>query len=233
MQVTETAVGTNTGIGLALPNGGTGIVISGHAHGNAIGGFQPSVEPQVTVSSNAGYGIAIVGKAHDNVVVHTYIGTNYNDTAALGNDLGGILLGPGTSSNAIGGASAALQDKILNSVGGAGVVVRSSSGDAVVGDLISGNAGVGVDISGVATGTSVQADEIDDNAGTGVRLDGARRVVIGGVAPGSGNRIVGNLNFGLYASGNCSGTAVGTNAIAMNAAGDVDLTRSRGIVSIA
>ena len=39
----------------------SGILISGHAHGNAIGGFQPSVEPQVTISSNLGYGIEIVG----------------------------------------------------------------------------------------------------------------------------------------------------------------------------
>ena len=97
VQVTDTAVGTNTAIQTAIPNGGSGILISGNAHNNAIGGFQPSIEPQVTISSNRGYGIEIVGSAHNNVMFHTYIGTNFNDTADLGNWLGGIFLGPGTS----------------------------------------------------------------------------------------------------------------------------------------
>ena len=104
VQVTDTAVGTDTDIQTAIPNGGNGIQIAGHAHDNAIGGFQPSVEPQVTISANRGYGIEIVGSAHDNVVFHTYIGTNAQGTADLGNTLGGIYLGPGTSSNTIGGA---------------------------------------------------------------------------------------------------------------------------------
>ena len=60
----------------------------GHAHGNAIGGFQPSIEPQVTVSANRGYGIEIAGSAHNNAVFHTYIGTNAEGTADLGNKLG-------------------------------------------------------------------------------------------------------------------------------------------------
>ena len=65
----------------------------------------------MTISANRGYGIEIVGSAHNNVVFHTYIGTNAQGTADLGNTLGGIYLGPGTSSNTIGGASAALQNK--------------------------------------------------------------------------------------------------------------------------
>ena len=49
-----------------IPNLGNGIQIDGHAHNNAIGGFQASVEPQVTISNNDGYGIAILGSANDN-----------------------------------------------------------------------------------------------------------------------------------------------------------------------
>ena len=41
VQVTDTAVGTNTEIQTAIPNQGSGILISGNAHDNAIGGFQP------------------------------------------------------------------------------------------------------------------------------------------------------------------------------------------------
>ena len=143
MQVTDTAVGTNTDIQTAIPNRGDGILIAGHAHDNAIGGFQPSIEPQVTISANRGYGIEIVGSAHDNVVFHTYIGTNAQGTADLGNTLGGIYLGPGTSSNTIGGRVCRLQNQILYS-GGPGVTIQSSSGNAVMGNEIQNNAGAGV-----------------------------------------------------------------------------------------
>ena len=86
VQVTETAVGTDSSIQTAIPNGGDGIKIDGHAHGNAIGGFQPSIEPQVTISANRGYGIQMTGSASDNVVFHSDIGTNGEDTADLGNN---------------------------------------------------------------------------------------------------------------------------------------------------
>ena len=132
VQVTETTVGlevTNTGI-LEIPNLGNGIKIDGRAHDNAIGGFQPSVEPQVTISDNDGYGIAIVGSAHDNLIVHTYIGTNYLGVGDLGNQLGGIYLGPGSSSTTIGGSSAPLQN-IIHDSGGSGVMMRSSNGNKV------------------------------------------------------------------------------------------------------
>ena len=105
VQVTETAVSTNSFIQYGIPNQGDGILISGRAHGNAIGGFQPSIEQQVTISSNDRYGIEVAGSAHHNDVFHTYLGTNAIATASLGNTLGSILLGPGTSSTTIGGGT--------------------------------------------------------------------------------------------------------------------------------
>jgi len=176
VQVTETAVGTNTGIQYGIPNGGSGIKISGRAHGNAIGGFQPSIEPQTTISANRRYGIEIVGSAYDNSIFHTNIGTNTNSTASLGNDLGGVLLGHGTRSTTIGGTSAPRQVKILNS-GGDGLTIVSSRGNVV-----------------------------------------------------QGSQIMGSQGWGLYASGDCTGTLVQDNQIENNARGDVDLSKSRGIV---
>jgi trimeric autotransporter adhesin len=255
VQVTDTAVGTNTSIQTAIPNLGSGIRISGNAHNNAIGGFQPSVEPQVTISSNHGYGIEIVGSAHNNVVFHTYIGTSFNDSADLGNWLGGIFMGPGTRSNTIGGSSAAFQNLILNS-GGAGVIIQSSNGNAVLGNSILNNSGGGVvvfagqnnvigsagagntiegnglnglSISGLVTGTRVQGNTISGNAGNGVALSKARFLTIGGSTPGSGNVITGNPGYGLFALGVCSGTLVKGNAIVANTKGNVNLTGSRGI----
>ena len=101
----------------------------------------------MTISANDGYGIEIVGSAHNNVIFHTYIGTNAKGTADLGNKLGGIYLGPGTSSTTIGGASAAFQNKILYS-GGPGVTIQSSSGNTVLGNEIQNNAQAGVAVIG-------------------------------------------------------------------------------------
>ena len=255
VQVTDTAVGTNTSIQSGIPNGGNGITISGNAHGNAVGGFQPSVEPEVTVSSNGGYGIEVVGRAHDNVIFHTYVGTNAQGTAALPNALGGIDLGPGTSGTTIGGASAALQDRILNN-GGVGLTIRSSNGNSVLNDEIGNNAGGGVRvtggranqvgsatagntitanlgdglaISGSAPFTHAQGNRIVGNTGNGVTLAGTRSLTVGGGSPGDGNAVVGNLGYGLYAAGVCDGTLVQGNAIAANASGNVDLSQSRGV----
>jgi trimeric autotransporter adhesin len=236
VQVTDTAVGTNSDIQTAIPNGGDGIKIDGHAHGNSVGGFQPSIEPQVTISANRGYGIAIAGDAHDNSVFHTYIGTNAQGTANLGNALGGISIGPGTSSSTIGGSLSALQNNIFYS-GGPGVTVRSSRDNAVLGNEIQGGAEYGVYVTGVVTGTKVQDNAISGNATDGVALVRARRVTIGGDPSGAGsqivadpgNRIVTNQGYGLYARGACNGSVVQGNTIVANAQGNVNITNSRGI----
>ncbi len=183
---------------------GNGIQIDGHAHDNAIGGFQPSVEPQVTISANDGYGIAITGSAHDYLIFHTDIGTNYLGFDDLGNQLGGIELGPGSSSTTIGGGAAPLQN-IIHASGGPGVIVRSSNSDKVLGNQITGS------------------------AGNGVTLIRSRKVTVGHSDAGSGNEIVGNQGYGLEAFGDCSGTVVQSNVFVANAEGKVNLTKSRGI----
>ncbi len=203
VQITDTAIGTNTSIQTAIPNGGDGIKIAGDAHGNAVGGFQPSVEPEVTVSSNQGFGIDVVGSAHNNVIFHTYIGTNSYGTENLGNARGGVYLGPGTFATTIGGVPAALRDKIDYS-GGSGLIIRSSRGNAVLGDQIALNAGDGIDL-------------ID-----------ARNNRIG--SANGGDTIASNGGYGVKALGLGLGTVVRGNRIVRNAAGNVDLTRSIGIV---
>ncbi|HEY2155147.1 MAG TPA: right-handed parallel beta-helix repeat-containing protein, partial [Isosphaeraceae bacterium] len=258
VQVTETGVGTEANLTTPVPNLGDGILITGNAHNNAIGGFQPSIDPQVTVSSNFGYGIDITGSAHNNLVFHTYIGTNYNATVALGNFRGGINLGPGTSSNMIGGTSAAMANKIVYN-GGSGLTIQSSNanvilgneikfnggagitmvnglnnliGSAGAGNAIGGNAQDGLAITGLVDGTRVQANAISGNGGSGVILIKARNLVIGGSTPESGNGIVSNRGFGLYATGLSTGTRVQGNLIAANGLANVDVTNAPGIVYI-
>src|SRR5262249_1530603 len=141
----------------------------------------------------------------------------------LGNALGGIDIGSGTSATTVGGASPALQDKILYS-GGPGVTIQSSKSNVVLNDEIQGGAGYGVYVTGVVTGTQVQDNAISGNAGDGVTLVKAKKATIGGntsgagsqVAAGPGNRIVTNQGYGLYARGGCNGSVVQGNTIAAN-----------------
>ena len=175
VQVTETGIGTDTKLSAPLPNLGNGILITGNAHGNAIGGFQPSVEPQVTIAANGGYGVRIDGSARNNFVVHTYIGTNFNATVPLGNRLGGVYLGPGSSSTIIGGGYPALQNKIFFN-GGNGVTINSSVGNAILGNQIAANFGYGVYASGVCSGSLVAGNLFFVNALGPVNLTKAKGV---------------------------------------------------------
>jgi hypothetical protein len=91
--VEDTAAGTNSAISAAIPNYGSGILITGNAHGNAIGGFQPSVETKVHLSGNLRYGLEITGKARNNRIFNTVIGAGFfaND-AIIANGLNGITV---------------------------------------------------------------------------------------------------------------------------------------------
>ncbi|WZO97873.1 right-handed parallel beta-helix repeat-containing protein [Isosphaeraceae bacterium EP7] len=230
VQIYDVAAGTNTNITVAIPNAGSGIKLSGRAHHNVIGGFQPSVVPQVTLSANGRYGVEVTGSARNNAIFHTFVGTNFHGAGDLGNTLGGIYLGSGTSSTTIGGPGA-LQNRIENS-GGNGLTIQSSSSNTVLANLIRKNGGDGVVVAGHSAGTRVLGNEIGDNAGNGVTLAAARKVNIGGSVPGSGNQIVGNRRYGLLAFGNNHGTVVQRNVIAANASGNVNLTKASGITYI-
>ena len=207
MQVTDTMAGlevTSSGSLLEIPNSGNGILIDGHAHHDAIGGFQPSIENGVTLSENHGYGIAIVGSARKNVIYNTDIGTNLGGTGDLGNGRGGIFVSSCMASTTIGGAAVPLMD-IINDSDGPGVTIRSSSGNELVGN------------------------QITASAGNGLTILNSRRSTIGGSATGAGNQIVSNSGYGLVASGVCTGTVVQANTIAANGRGNVNLTTASGV----
>lgn len=75
-------------------NGGSGVLISGTASGNFIGGYNNSVIPQNTFSGNARYGVEILSTASRNYVFNSVIGlsTTQIPGAGFGNGLGGILI---------------------------------------------------------------------------------------------------------------------------------------------
>ncbi|MDD5200327.1 MAG: right-handed parallel beta-helix repeat-containing protein [Terrimicrobiaceae bacterium] len=166
VQVTDTACGTNTDIDAALPNQGCGVVLSGTAHGNAIGGFEPSVETRTHFSGNAGYGIAVMDQAHDNAIFNSNVGLGFALTDGLEptipNQTGGIFLDSGTSGTTIGGVSAILRNKISTNTGG-GLILSSSARNSVLDNAILKNTAFGLFATGPCNGTVVQGNTITGN----------------------------------------------------------------------
>lgn len=115
----------------------------------------------------------------DNSVFHTLIGTNATGVDPIGNQLGGISIGAGTSSTTIGGVADVLRTKIANN-GGPGVTIQSSSGNTLI------------------------HDEIVNNAGGGVYVMCGNNNQIG--TAGAGNLIRGNGQYGIEFTGTRSGT---------------------------
>jgi len=161
VQVTETSVGTNTDISGGIPNQGSGIVLRGEAHGNAIGGFQPSVEPENFVSGNEGYGIAVMDRAYNNSIFHTKMGLGAVNVA-IPNLAGGVLLDMGTSGTTIGGPTAPLQTVIQDNFG-LGLYIYDSTENLVLNNSITLNRLVGVYAVGVCTGTLLKGNTVLDN----------------------------------------------------------------------
>jgi titin len=153
------------------------VLIVSAAAGNVIGGT--AIGAGNLISGNAAAGVIIdglSGRPRRNTVLGNFIGTDAAGTADLGNAGSGVLLTSGASDNTIGGAVAGARN------------------------VISGNDGYGVEITGAVTdGNRVQGNRIGlpatgasplGNALDGVRVaDDANRNVIGGTRVGTGNVI--------------------------------------------
>ncbi|HYI45089.1 MAG TPA: hypothetical protein VE174_06450 [Actinomycetota bacterium] len=156
-------------------------------------------------------GIRLEGSG-GNSIQGNRIGTNAAGTDDLSNYVGVFISGPN------------------NTVGGSGAGARN---------LISGNSGYGVRISGSgATGNSLQGNLIGTNAaGTaalynwrGVFIDGAPSNTVGGPGAGAGNVISGNQNQGVeIEGGGATGNSLQGNLIGTNAAGTAALPNSTGV----
>jgi trimeric autotransporter adhesin len=199
VQLTDFIVGLNTSGMTPMPNGGNGVLIGGDAHDNVIGGFQPSVVINNTISANLGHGVAFTGTAHDNRVINTFIGTNIKGQVALGNAGAGVFLGSGTSSNTIGGAEPGFRNLISGNFGN-GVELSGTTDNTVAGNLI---------------GTDSFGFRPLPNGGNGVFIDNSSANLIGGPIVDAGNVIAFNGGAGVYVN---SGTndAILSNSIYNN-----------------
>jgi len=256
--VEDTAAGTNSAISEAIPNGGSGIVITGTAHGNAIGGFQPSVETKVHMSGNGRYGIEVRGNAYDNVIFNTVVGAGFRATDPLPNALGGIFLGQGTSGTVIGGTQPLMANRVLFNNGSGITVAKASStriagneirsnlgsglwinggfnnriGEVAAGNQIISNSQNGIYATGETSGTTVVANTILGSGGSGIFLNAVRLLQIGRSTSEEANDVFTSEGYGLYATGDCPGTSVIRNRIFANELGNVDISSATGITYV-
>jgi len=151
-----------------------------------------------------GSGIVADGTAQV-TILGNYIGTDANGNAPAANGDWGIKLL--TSNNVVGGASAADRNVISGNTED-GILVRSSSGNVILGNYIGLN----------ASGTAALA-----NLGSGIWVhDATGANTIGGVNPGEGNVISGNGAGGSWQGvliQNSDGNLIQGNIIGLNAAG--------------
>ena len=157
----------------------TGLVIEDGASTNTIGGTQASEGN--TISGNDGDGVILMSGASDNLLLNNFIGTDGTGMSAIPNGGDGIRI-DNASANFVGNAISAS------------------------GNVISGNTGAGVRITGGATGNAVERSTIGVAAdlftplpnGSGVLLEnGVSGNVIGSTLFQGGNIIGGNLLDGV------------------------------------
>jgi CSLREA domain-containing protein len=142
--VVGNSIGVNAPITAALPNGAEGVQLNDGAHANTVGG---SGADRNVISGNADNGVLIVDDTtNGNLVQGNFIGTNATASAALPNAANGVDIQGGASNNTIGGTTAGTKNVIaLNAL--RGVFVEAGTGNVILGNTISYNGALGIDLA--------------------------------------------------------------------------------------
>ena len=196
----------------AAPNAFQGILFDLGPSRNTIGGTNPAARN--VISGNRGYGIWMSdSNTTGNVILGNYIGTDASGSFSVSNALGGIGIFTNGVGHVIGGANPDGSGRnVISGNGGAAIWL---SGTGVSNNLVRGNF-IGLNAAGTA-GVSNTFDGI-------YLINGASGNTIGGTGAGARNVISGNQQYEIFISdpgttnnfvlGNFIGTdAAGTNAI--------------------
>jgi len=215
--ITGNFIGTNAAGNTSLANGGDGVLISSGEFNNTIGGTTTAARN--VISGNGLFGIEIAGLGtNGNLVQGNFIGTDITGSAALANSAGGVDIQSGAANNILGGASA-----------GAGNVISGNSGSNIAisgggtnGNIVQGNF-VGTNAAGTAAVSAIAVN--------GVLIQSGASNTIGGTAAGAGNLISGNSSTGVTISVG-SGNLVEGNLIGTDAAGTGRIANGIGVYII-
>jgi hypothetical protein len=139
-QILGNWIGTNVDRTVRLPNA---IGVELHSDNNTVGGTDPDAANILT--GNRVAGLRIDAPGNTNTVEGNLIGA-VPGVAAWGNQGDGVVLASNLP-NAVGGTLAGEGNTIAGN-GGKGIVVESNSaGNPILGNLIYGNAGIGIDLN--------------------------------------------------------------------------------------
>ena len=206
-------VGTDATGAAALGNGGNGIEIRNGATANTIGGPAPGAAN--TVSANGASGVHVTGVGTDaNRIAGNRVGTSADGTADLGNALSGIAVDGGATGTAVGGDRGAGLGNLVSGNGGHGIHVSGGGGAVTTGTLVQGNR-IGTD----DTGTARIANDIH---GIVIAGDVFGAVIGGDRGAGLGNLVSGNALIGISVPG-AQSTRVAGNLVGTDASGTVAL----------
>jgi parallel beta-helix repeat protein len=136
-------IGTDAAITIAIPNALEGVQINDGAHDNTIGG---ALADRNVISGNGDNGVLLAdATTKGNVLQSNFIGTNATASAALPNAANGIDI-QGSSQNLIGGTVPGTKNVIAGNAL-RGVFVESGTGNAILGNTISYNGALGIDLA--------------------------------------------------------------------------------------
>ena len=151
-------VGTDASGNTAFGNGSDGIDVNASTD-TLIGGTTAAARN--VVSGNRGTGITIATGSTGTVVRGNYVGTDKTGSSAVPNAGNGIAFWGGASRNSIGGSAAGAGNVIAWNEA-AGIVLSDGTGNAISGNSIFSNAGLGIDLGGNSV---TQNDPGDSDAG--------------------------------------------------------------------
>jgi titin len=214
-------IGTASSGTTALPNLWDGVMITGGATNNTIGGSTAGTTN--LISGNKRFGINITGAGTTgNVVAGNVIGLDVGGTTALANGAG-IQVASGANGNTIGGTTTA--------------AINAISGNTKFGILVSG--ANNTLIEGNRIGTKADGTGAVGNGSHGIFVTGkARGTTIGGTATGAGNTIANNGGDGVLVGSDPrskfttpagKGNAVLGNSIFANTKLGIDLGPNDGV----
>ncbi len=157
-------------------------------------------------------------------------GVHLGGAAATNNALLGNFIGLGTNNAAVANRQDGVRvNASLNRIGGSAAGARN---------VISGNAGDGIEVTAAGNGTVVLGNHLGvdptglldrGNSANGV-LVSAGEVIIGGVNPGEGNLISGNSSAGIEFTGiSATNNLVRGNIIGANVTGTAGLPNANGV----
>ena len=194
--------------GLApMPNLTGGVTVQ-NSIGTTIGAIDPFF-PNV-IAANGNQGILIAGGSSRSLIEGNFIGTDKTGMHPLSNTIGVYI--QGGANNTIGGTLPSSGNVLSgNSAAGVTVVFNQSTGNVIQGNLI------GTD--------PTQTLAVPNAIGVNV-AQAATNTTIGGTAPGAGNIILFNSNYGVSISDQSTGSLVQGNTLFANGIHGISISRA-------